>query len=74
MLSHIKKIHFIGIGGIGVSAIARMARLKGIKVTGSDISIGKMTERIKISVEKFLSDIKKKICRKTQIWLFFHQQ
>ncbi len=47
MLEHIKRIHFIGIGGVGVSAIARMARLKGIKVTGSDISQGKMAERIK---------------------------
>ncbi len=46
MLDHAKKIHFIGIGGVGVSAIARMARLKGIKVTGSDISVGKMSERI----------------------------
>ena len=46
MFEHIKKIHFIGIGGVGVSAIARMARLKGIKVTGSDIATNKMTERI----------------------------
>jgi len=46
MLDHAKKIHFIGIGGVGVSAIARMARLKGIKVTGSDISMSKMAERI----------------------------
>lgn len=46
MLNKIKKIHFIGIGGVGVSALARMARLKGIKVTGSDMVMGKMTERI----------------------------
>jgi len=47
MFDHVKKIHFIGIGGVGVSAIARMARLKGIKVTGSDLSMNKMAERIK---------------------------
>jgi UDP-N-acetylmuramate--alanine ligase len=46
MFDHVKKIHFIGVGGVGVSAIARMARLKGIKVTGSDISMNKMAERI----------------------------
>jgi UDP-N-acetylmuramate--alanine ligase len=46
MFDHVKKIHFIGIGGVGVSAIARMARLKGIKVTGSDVSMNKMAERI----------------------------
>jgi len=47
-LKNVKRIHFIGIGGVGVSAIARMARLYGIKVTGSDRSEGVMTERIKI--------------------------
>jgi len=46
MFDHVKKIHFIGIGGVGVSAIARMARLKGIKVTGSDLSMNKMAKRI----------------------------
>ena len=47
-LKNVKRIHFIGMGGVGVSAIARMARLYGIKVTGSDTSEGVMTERIKI--------------------------
>lgn len=46
ILKGIKRIHFIGIGGVGVSAIARMARLNRIKVTGSDIASGKMIEKI----------------------------
>jgi UDP-N-acetylmuramate--alanine ligase len=33
-----KKVHFIGIGGIGISAIARMFLLEGKKVSGSDMS------------------------------------
>ncbi len=33
-LSKIKKIHFIGIGGIGISALAKMAISRGIKVSG----------------------------------------
>jgi UDP-N-acetylmuramate--alanine ligase len=33
---NIKKVHFIGIGGIGVSAIARMMLLRGLLVSGSD--------------------------------------
>lgn len=37
-LSKIKKIFFIGIGGIGISAIARMMIVSGKKVLGSDIS------------------------------------
>ncbi|MBU4285065.1 UDP-N-acetylmuramate--L-alanine ligase [Patescibacteria group bacterium] len=59
MFDHVKKIHFIGIGGVGVSAIARMARLKGIKVTGSDISAGKTTERIEKIGGKVFIDHKK---------------
>ncbi|OGZ33268.1 MAG: hypothetical protein A2V69_01905 [Candidatus Portnoybacteria bacterium RBG_13_40_8] len=71
MLSHIKKIHFIGIGGIGVSAIARMARLKGIKVTGSDISIGKMTERIKnIGGKIFIGHKKENLPKDTDMVVF----
>lgn len=35
-LNKIKKAHFVGIGGIGVSAIARLFLQKGLEVTGSD--------------------------------------
>jgi UDP-N-acetylmuramate--alanine ligase len=37
MLSSPKKIHFIGIGGIGMSGIAWLCLKKGHRVTGSDI-------------------------------------
>ena len=42
-----KKVHFIGIGGIGVSAIARMMLLRGKKVSGLDSAPSPVTERIK---------------------------
>lgn len=32
-----KKAHFIGIGGIGMSGIARLFLSKGIQVSGSDL-------------------------------------
>ena len=35
-LSHYKNIHCIGIGGIGLSAIAEILLARGFKVTGSD--------------------------------------
>jgi UDP-N-acetylmuramate--alanine ligase len=35
-LKHIKNIYFIGIGGIGMSALARYFRLQGKRVTGYD--------------------------------------
>ena len=47
LFKQIKKAHFIGIGGIGVSALARMMLLNKKKVTGSDISSGPVLERIK---------------------------
>lgn len=40
------KIHFVGIGGIGISAIARMLLLEGKKVTGTDISLSQVTEEL----------------------------
>ncbi|MEI6480342.1 MAG: UDP-N-acetylmuramate--L-alanine ligase [bacterium] len=45
-LDKIKKVHFIGIGGIGVSAIARMLSLEGKEVTGSDASFSPVTEEL----------------------------
>ena len=38
------KIHFIGIGGIGVSALARYYLLKGHKISGSDLVSSEITE------------------------------
>ncbi|MBA2454510.1 MAG: UDP-N-acetylmuramate--L-alanine ligase, partial [Chloroflexia bacterium] len=32
------KVHMIGIGGVGVSGLARMLQASGYQVTGSDIS------------------------------------
>ncbi|WP_103583784.1 UDP-N-acetylmuramate--L-alanine ligase [Campylobacter concisus] len=42
-----KKVHFIGIGGIGISAIARFLREKGHKISGSDIKESKTTLELK---------------------------
>jgi len=47
MFENIKKIHFIGVGGIGVSALARMMLLLNKKVTGSDIVENIVNKRIK---------------------------
>lgn len=41
-LSKIKNIHFIGIGGIGISAVARMMIGEGKIVTGQDIQDGEV--------------------------------
>jgi len=41
------KIHLIGIGGIGVSALAQYYLEKGHKVSGSDLSSSEITEALK---------------------------
>ena len=40
-------IHFIGIGGIGMSGLSLIMKGKGFKVQGSDIASNKNIERLK---------------------------
>ncbi|MBK7513881.1 MAG: UDP-N-acetylmuramate--L-alanine ligase [Chloracidobacterium sp.] len=46
MFRKVKNIHFIGIGGIGMSGIAEVLCNLGFSVTGSDIKKSKNTERL----------------------------
>lgn len=41
------KIHFIGIGGIGISGLAQYMHFKGHEVTGSDISDTVITQKLR---------------------------
>lgn len=43
-----KKVFFVGIGGIGISAIARMMLLEGKEVYGSDMSASEITEELSL--------------------------
>ena len=42
----INKIHFIGIGGIGMSGLAEILNHQGFKVSGSDLSLSDITKRL----------------------------
>jgi UDP-N-acetylmuramate--alanine ligase len=46
MFRSVKKIHFIGIGGIGMSGIAEILLDQGFSVTGSDKQLSEITERL----------------------------
>jgi UDP-N-acetylmuramate--alanine ligase len=46
ILKQAQRIHFIGIGGIGISAIARMLLLDGKTVSGSDRDDTKVTQEL----------------------------
>jgi len=55
MFGRFKKVHFVGIGGIGMSGIAELLHNMGFEVTGSDIKESENTKRleklgIKISI------------------------
>ncbi len=41
-----EKVHFIGIGGVGMSGIARVAHHKGIAVSGSDLKESRYTKQL----------------------------
>ena len=55
-------IHFIGMGGIGMSGLAQIMKIMGFKVQGSDISMNKNIENCKaLGIRFFLGQKKKNI-------------
>src|SRR3569833_194892 len=46
MFANIQRIHFVGIGGIGMSGIAEVLLNLGYKVSGSDLKHSPVTERL----------------------------
>ena len=60
-------IHFIGIGGIGMSGLSLIMKSKGLKVQGSDISFNKNIERLKKEKIRIFIGHKKKNIQKATI-------
>ena len=48
MLQGIRKIHFIGVGGAGMSALARILLDKGYEVSGSDKKMSATAEQLAV--------------------------
>jgi UDP-N-acetylmuramate--alanine ligase len=46
VFSSIRKLHFVGIGGIGMSGLAEILLQEGFTVTGSDKAVSENTERV----------------------------
>ena len=59
-------IHFVGIGGIGMSGLALIMKGKGFKVQGSDLSFNKNIERLKKERIKIFIGQKKKTLKTQQ--------
>ena len=59
-------IHFIGIGGIGMSGLAQIMKVMGFKIQGSDLNKNKNTENCKkIGIRIFLNQSKKNLSKAT---------
>jgi UDP-N-acetylmuramate--alanine ligase len=48
MFRHVKHVHFIGIGGIGMSGIAEVLCNLGFSVSGSDLKKSRNTDRLEL--------------------------
>ena len=60
-LAKTENIHFVGIGGIGMSGLAKIMNSLGFKVQGSDIAYSKNIERLNnINIKVHLGHKKKK--------------
>ena len=46
-LAKTEVIHFVGIGGIGMSGLSLIMKAKGFKIQGSDLNLNKNVERLK---------------------------
>jgi len=67
----IKKVHLIGIGGIGISALARLFLQKGVQVSGSDATKSEITDEIaKLGVKVFIGHKKENVPTDVDIVVF----
>ena len=70
-LSKDQLIHFIGIGGIGLSAIAELCKVNGYSVQGSDISENDMTKKLQDSnISIFIGHNSKNIQKNVQLVVY----
>ena len=60
-------IHFVGIGGIGMSGLAQIMKMMDFKVQGSDLSMNKNIENCKKIGIKFFLNHKKNNLRNATI-------
>jgi UDP-N-acetylmuramate--alanine ligase len=67
----IKSVHFIGIGGIGLSAVARMLFLAGKKVSGSDGSKSDVTDELqKLGIKVIIGHDEKNVSKDADLVIY----
>lgn len=62
MTTNSERVHFIGVGGVGMSGIAHVAADQGMKVSGSDIKESRYTKQLReAGVEVFIGQVPENI-------------
>jgi UDP-N-acetylmuramate--alanine ligase len=62
MFSSIRKVHFVGIGGIGMSGIAEILIDQGFSITGSDKAVSDNTERLEtLGAKVYIGHVKENV-------------
>ncbi|MBN2571491.1 MAG: UDP-N-acetylmuramate--L-alanine ligase [Ignavibacteriales bacterium] len=51
----VRKIHFTGIGGIGMSGLARLLNYEGYEISGSDMNSSNLTDKLQTEGIKFFA-------------------
>ncbi|MGB9697033.1 MAG: UDP-N-acetylmuramate--L-alanine ligase [Ignavibacteria bacterium] len=70
-LKNIEHIHFIGIGGIGMSGLAEYLTLQGYKISGSELNLSSITERLeKLGIKIFQGHSKENIGKNIQLVVY----
>ena len=65
-LAKTQTIHFVGIGGIGMSGLANIMKGLGFKVQGSDIKLNKNVDRLrKKKIKVYIGHNKKNVSNST---------
>lgn len=62
MMKNFKKLHFVGIGGVGMSAIAYVVNKLGYNVSGSDEKASSLTEKLQAEgIKVYIGHVKEHI-------------
>lgn len=72
-LNSVKRVHFIGIAGVGMQAIANIFIDKGYSVSGSDMKATAVTENFAARARASVSDKEPKISVTLKSSLFLRQ-
>lgn len=71
ILTKIKKIHFVGVGGIGISAVAKMLIRIGKSVSGSDANESEITDDVKNSgIKLFIGHNEKNVPKDADLLIY----